>query len=144
MPQTYLVPISVKGIVFEGDAVWLRKNEREEWELPGGKLDAGEQPEEGVLRELKEELGFKVSVADMVQAHLYTIKGSGDESHGVLVISYLCKLLAKTGDFEIIGEAGKAKFRKFMISELEKLKMPQFYKDAVLKGFKAAKDSVLL
>ncbi len=43
MYHTYSVPISVKGIIFENNSVWLRKNEREEWELPGGKLDEGEQ-----------------------------------------------------------------------------------------------------
>lgn len=33
------LPISVKGIVFQDGKVWLRRNERSEWELPGGKLD---------------------------------------------------------------------------------------------------------
>lgn len=42
----YNILISVKGIVFDDEKVWLRKNERQEWELPGGKLDKGEQPEE--------------------------------------------------------------------------------------------------
>ena len=78
-------PISVKGIVFENNSVWLRKNERNEWELPGGKLDQGEQPETTVVRELREELGFDVEVVDIIQAHLYTIKTS--ESKGVLVIT---------------------------------------------------------
>lgn len=58
----YLVPISIKGIVFENGKVWLRKNERDEWELPGGKLEDGEQPKETIIRELKEELGFEVKV----------------------------------------------------------------------------------
>ena len=68
------LPISIKGIVFENGKVWLRKNERKEWELPGGKLDKGEQPEQTVVRELKEELGFETQVVDIIQAHLYKIK----------------------------------------------------------------------
>ena len=74
MSQIYTVPISVKGIVFEDGKVWLRKNEREEWELPGGKLDQDEQPTETVVREMKEELGFEVTISDLVHAHLYQIK----------------------------------------------------------------------
>src|SRR6185295_699375 len=129
--ETYLIPVSVKGIVFENDKVWLRKNERQEWELPGGKLDEGEQPEETVTREMREELGFDVGVIKPVQAHLYAIKKSTDESKGVLVVSYLCKIIQKSGNFEIEGEAGKAEFKPFTLEEIASLNMPQFYKDAI-------------
>ena len=133
--MTYSVPISIKGIVFDDEKVWLRKNERNEWELPGGKLDEGEQPEDTVIREMREELGFEVEVIKIIQARLYTIKKSDDESHGVLVVSYLCKLIKKTGIFEIQGEAGEAKFEKFSINEINKLNMPNFYKEAISESF---------
>ena len=136
MKETYKVPISVKGIVFEDGAVWLRKNERKEWELPGGKIDEGEQPEETVIREIREELGFESEVVDIIQSYMYTIKVSADESRGVLVVSYLCKIKNKIGDFEIDGEAGKAKFKKFKISKTGALNMPYFYKEAIKKAYK--------
>lgn len=129
--KSYQVPISIKGIVFEEDSVWLRKNERNEWELPGGKMAEGEQPEETAKRELEEELGFDVSPIKIVQAFMYKVKNSLDESSGVLVVSYLCRMNKKVGDFELEGEAGAAEFKKFPVDELESLNMPEFYKKAI-------------
>ncbi len=133
--KSYQVPISVKGIVFEEDSIWLRKNERDEWELPGGKIDEGEQPTETVVRELREELGFEVEVVKVIYAWMYKIQNSQDESLGVLVLSYLCRLVSKTGNFEINGEAGKSEFRRFNLDEIEKLNIPEFYKDAIHLGW---------
>ena len=130
----YVVPVSVKGIVFEDDKVWLRSNERLEWELPGGKIDPGEQPEETVIRELAEELGFEVNVEKLVDAHMYTIKKSIDESYGVLVLSFLCHVIAKSGEFELEGEAGRAEFKAFALSEVDSLNMPDFYKRAITQA----------
>ena len=63
------------------------------WELPGGKINTDEQPEEAVVRELQEELGFKTEDVKIVQVYLHKIKSSPDEKEGVLVISYLCKIM---------------------------------------------------
>lgn len=133
--MSYVVPISVKGIVFDHGKVWLRKNERNEWELPGGKLEPGEQPEQAAVREMQEELGFATEVVDIVQSYLYTITVSSDESRGVLVVSYLCKLIEKVGEFEIDGEAGKAEFQGFPVAEVSNLNMPEFYKTGIQKAW---------
>jgi len=136
MYTSYLIPISIKGIVFEDGKVWLRYNQRNEWELPGGKLDEGEQPEQTIVRELREELGFETRAIDIIQSYLYTIESSSDESRGVLVVTYLCELVKKVGDFEIEGEAGTSKFELFSLEEIKDLPMPEFYKAAIKKASK--------
>jgi len=39
-------PVSAKGVVSSRNGVLLARNDRDEWELPGGRLEAGETPEE--------------------------------------------------------------------------------------------------
>ena len=129
--QPYTVPISCKGIVVEGGKVWLRRNERGEWELPGGKLDLGEQPIETVAREMREELGVNVEVGRPVANHLYVIGQNTDEAHGVLVSVYACTFLERVGDVEHEGEAGRAQFQSFPPDEIPGLTMPEFYKAAI-------------
>lgn len=133
--RPYALPISVKGVVFENNNVWLRRNERSEWELPGGKIDHGEQPAEALTRELEEELGMLTQMKEILQAHIHTIPRSVDEDQGVLVISYLCEILDRTGSFEYDGEAGKAQFGCFSREEVTRLAMPEFYKTAVEKAW---------
>lgn len=133
--ETYQIPISVKAIIFEDSKVWLRKNERNEWELPGGKLEKQEQPEQTVVREIKEELDSDIEIVEIIQAHVYQITKSADEQYGVMVITYLCKLLSLGKNFETQGEAGTAEFKKISIKDIPALKMPSFYKDSIEKAW---------
>ena len=41
------------------------------WTLPGGALDPGEQPVDGVVRELEEETGYDVVVDELLGVHVY-------------------------------------------------------------------------
>ena len=82
------LPISVKGVVIRRGRVLVLRNERGEWELPGGRLLDGETPEEAVVREIKEETGLSATVTSLVDAWVYRVS----PREKVLILQYACRL----------------------------------------------------
>ena len=55
--------VSVKALITNADGhVFVLKENQDEWSLPGGGLDHGEDPRAGLQREVKEELNLDVEV----------------------------------------------------------------------------------
>lgn len=126
------VTISVKAIVFENGKLWLRKNERNDWELPGGRLDDGEQPETTIEREIAEELGRHVGKPELVDVYIWQ-KNFGSTTH-IAIVTFKCEVERIIGEFETVGEAGQAEFAQFTASEALKLNnLPEVYKRALRK-----------
>jgi 8-oxo-dGTP pyrophosphatase MutT (NUDIX family) len=64
-------PVSVKGVLLDRDRVLLLANERAEWELPGGRLEAGETIAQCLAREVEEELGIGVEVGPLLDCWIH-------------------------------------------------------------------------
>jgi 8-oxo-dGTP pyrophosphatase MutT (NUDIX family) len=85
-------PVSVKGILFHQHRVLLLLNDRGEWELPGGRPDAGEGHEAALRREMREETGLDVEVGALVGEHRFEVL----PARFVQVIAYACTLAGAT------------------------------------------------
>jgi len=85
----YRFPVSVKGVIQLEDGIVLLRNERNEWELPGGKLEPGESPRACLEREILEELSIPVTAGGLLDCWVYSIAPGVD----VLIVTYLCTAL---------------------------------------------------
>ncbi len=116
-------PVSVKGVIFLGRRVVLLRNEREEWELPGGRLEAGEEPTGCLVREVHEELGVEVAVEAILDCWRYEVRGGE-----VVIVTYGCRPLAET---RLAISAEHQALGMFGVDELAALRMPEGYKRSI-------------
>src|SRR5881396_802555 len=122
--QAYRFPVSVKGVVLHAERVVLLKNERDEWELPGGKLELGESPEGCVIREIHEELGLRVSPGPLLDSWVYHIAAGVD----VLIVTYGCS----PARFASVTHSPEHKaVGLFTLQEIQALPMPEGYKRSI-------------
>jgi 8-oxo-dGTP pyrophosphatase MutT (NUDIX family) len=81
---TRAFPVSIKGVVVQAGRVLLLHNQRHERELPGGKLEVGEDPAACVARGIAEETGRPVTTGPILDAWQYHIRPGID----VLIVTY--------------------------------------------------------
>jgi len=130
--QVHTFPVSVKGVVVFKAKVILLINERDEWELPGGKLEFGEDPEDTVIREIKEELGLDVTLGPLIDCWNY--KFSADRQ--IVIVTYGCHANDLT---ELVHSAEHKAVSSFKIDEIENLNMPSGYKRSIYKWVETLK-----
>jgi len=122
-------PVSIKGVVIQYGKVLLVHNERDEWELPGGKIAVGETPESCLVREIEEEVAWTVTVGPILDAWLYHIR----EGKDVLIVTYGCTTDADNGPG--LSEEHSAS-NVFLESEVAGLNMPYGYKRSITEWFR--------
>jgi 8-oxo-dGTP pyrophosphatase MutT (NUDIX family) len=121
-------PVSVKGVAVQAGKVLLLENERGEWELPGGKLELGEDPADCVVREISEESGWKVTAGPLLDCWQYHI----GEGRDVVIVTYACQVVST--DPPVVSHEHK-RAGLFGAAEIPGLIMPDGYKRSIAAWF---------
>jgi 8-oxo-dGTP pyrophosphatase MutT (NUDIX family) len=117
-------PISVKGVLLIDGRVVLLRNEREEWELPGGRMDPGETREQTLVREFREELSIDVEPVRFIDSYEFEVIPSAQ----VRIVTYGCRL---RGLFEPVLSTEHSAFGLHALGELGRLPLPPGYKRSI-------------
>ena len=122
--NAYRFPVSVKGVVIRDGKVILLSNERDEWELPGGKLELSESPKQCLSREVAEEVRLEIAPETILDSWVYTIV----PGVSVLVLSYGC---SETSRHEAVLSDEHKELRWFPLADVDALRMPDGYKASI-------------
>ncbi len=80
--------VGVSGLIFDSEnrVILCHRRDLDLWNLPGGALEAGEAPWDGVVREVREETGLDVVVTRL--AGVYSKPEQGE-----IVFSFVCDVV---------------------------------------------------
>lgn len=97
--QHFIGKVRQKVIIAKDNQVLITRERGEDvWEVPGGRLNLGEIPEEGLRREVREELGVEIQLGPIIYIGQY-IKSSTGEHH--LFLAYTATLKDESKPFTL-------------------------------------------
>jgi 8-oxo-dGTP pyrophosphatase MutT (NUDIX family) len=117
-------PVSIKGVLLVDDRVVLLENERLEWELPGGRLEPGEDPPACLAREFAEELDVDVAVAAILDSWVFEVL----PRRKVLIVTYGVR---RSSERAMRVSSEHRRFGLFGLGELAGLPMPEGYRRSI-------------
>src|SRR3989338_2351556 len=85
--------IGVKAIIEKDNKILLLKRSekydhlKDQWDIPGGRINFGEEPEEGLKREIEEETGLELEEIKQILDASTVFK---NEERHIVRITYLC------------------------------------------------------
>lgn len=104
------------------------------WEMPGGKIEFGESPEDAVGREIKEETNLKVKAIKPYSLFSYF---SENKKRHTIDIQFIAKILGNSKKIRV--NKSHSDFKWLSAKELNRYKFSNLMKNSIKRGFHALK-----
>lgn len=118
---------TVKGLFEKDGNILLVKDLKGVWELPGGRINHGEKPQEALRRELNEELGWtKIAIKNIVDSWSFSSKIE-DANYHFIVLIYSCI----SSEEKIKKNDEYAEYKWIPVSKIQDLNMRDGYKKTI-------------
>lgn len=133
MEEHFFGQVTLKAVLkYKDSFVLVQQDDEDNWILPGGRLNIGETPESGLLREIKEELSVDTTVEQLVSVDAY--HGGDTSTKPKFFVFYLVSVdssqeIVINNEITAIALISKKE-------ELEKFPMYQNQKEALEKFLK--------
>jgi len=117
--QPILVTAAVvidKGLILIARRQLNATNEAGKWEFPGGKVEYGEHPEDGLVREILEELNLKIEVERFLDLSSH-VTALGPKTMHVVLLCYICRLVS--GELKLLDAADARWVKKEELSQFD-------------------------
>jgi len=90
--------VAVKAFIINNNKILLIKrrsgdaHKPDQWDIPGGRLELGEDPYEGLKREVREEVNLGIEILLPLDVHHFV----RDDKQNITMIIFLCKVQLNT------------------------------------------------
>ena len=126
----FVARITQKALIVHEGKVLIVFDQK--WELPGGTLHVGESPQDGLRREIQEELGVEIDIRGIHDAFSYTGEKDGQ---GRLCVVYTCTLLDPPDRLVLDGRELTDSRWVSSKQDLENLPFFPFFRETIEKYF---------
>jgi len=121
--------VTVKALIERSGKILLVKDSKGFWELPGGRIEHGEEPSQTLVRELNEELGWtKISIENIIDVWSFSSITKNIHNHFIVLV-YSCTSKEKN----IIKNYEYVEYEWISIEEIKNLNMRDGYKKSIEK-----------
>jgi 8-oxo-dGTP diphosphatase len=91
--------LAVKSLIINdrGELLLIKRRDNDvhcpsHWEIPGGRLNPGEDPEQGLKRETKEETGLDIEIKHPIRVHHFI----REDNQKITMITFFCKPISNS------------------------------------------------